>query len=42
MTNKTTPVAPPSKPTETSPISIQGHLKVYDPNTKEVFIDKRA
>lgn len=32
---------PTQKPNETSPISIQGHLKIYDPTTKEVFIDRR-
>lgn len=26
---------------EKNPISIQGHLKIYDPVTKEVYIDKR-
>lgn len=30
-----------SKPNERAGISIQGHLKIYDPTTKEVFIDKR-
>lgn len=33
--------APVSKPNETSPISIQGHIKIYDPVSKEVFVDKR-
>lgn len=32
---------PESKPNERAGISIQGHLKIYDPKTKEVFIDKR-
>ena len=31
----------PSKPNETGNISIQGHIKIYDPVTKEVFINKR-
>jgi hypothetical protein len=30
-----------SKPNEHGNISIQGHLKIFDPQTKEVFIDKR-
>lgn len=32
----------PQRPNETSPINIQGHLKIYDPKTNEVFIEKRA
>jgi hypothetical protein len=34
-------LAPQSKPNEKSGVSIQGHIKIYDPKTKEVFIDKR-
>jgi hypothetical protein len=30
-----------SKPNENSGILIQGHIKIHDPSTKEVFIDKR-
>ena len=29
------------KPNETSGVHVQGHIKIYDPVTKEVFIDKR-
>jgi hypothetical protein len=29
------------KTNEKGPVSIQGHLKIYDPVTKEVYIDKR-
>jgi hypothetical protein len=29
------------KPNEQGAVSIQGHIKIYDPQTKEVFIDKR-
>lgn len=29
------------KPTESGSVHIQGHIKIFDPNTKEVFIDKR-
>ena len=36
------PIAPiPSKPNEAGSVSIQGHIKIYDPVTKEVFINKR-
>lgn len=31
----------PSKPNEDGTVSIQGHIKIFDPQTKEVFIDKR-
>jgi hypothetical protein len=30
-----------SKPNENSGILIQGHIKIHDPSTKEIFIDKR-
>jgi len=30
-----------SKPNETGSVSVQGHIKIFDPETKEVFIDKR-
>lgn len=32
---------PSSKPNENSAVSIQGHLKIYDPLTKEIFVNKR-
>jgi len=36
------PITPtPSKPTEAGKVGIQGHIKIYDPVTKEVFINKR-
>lgn len=31
-----------SKPNEAGSVSIQGHIKIFDPNTKEVFINKRS
>ena len=31
----------PSKTNEAGSVSIQGHIKIYDPVTKEVFINKR-
>lgn len=33
--------APQSKPNEQGSVHIQGHLKIFDPKTKEVFLDKR-
>lgn len=32
---------PQSKPNENGSFRIQGHIKIYDPQSKEVFIDKR-
>ena len=41
-TPQTDPIVPvPSKPNESGSVSIQGHIKIYDPVTKEIFIDKR-
>lgn len=31
----------PRKPNEVSGIHVSGHIKIFDPNTKEVYIDKR-
>lgn len=33
---------PEPKTNEKAGVSIQGHLKIYDPNSKEVFVSKRA
>jgi hypothetical protein len=30
-----------NKPNESSAVNIQGHIKIFDPETKEVFVDKR-
>lgn len=38
---KDTTPTPASKPNEAGSVSIQGHIKIYDPATKEVFINKR-
>jgi hypothetical protein len=32
---------PQARPNEHGSISIQGHIKIFDPQTQEVFIDKR-
>lgn len=34
-------IQPESKPNEQGSVRIQGHIKIFDPQTKEVFIDKR-
>lgn len=42
MTNKETNYEPKKdKPNEQTGVSIQGYIKIFDPNTKEVFVDKR-
>lgn len=38
---KDTTPSPASKPNEAGNVSIQGHIKIYDPVSKEVFINKR-
>lgn len=38
---KTQPSAPASKPNEQGNVQIIGHLKIFDPKSKEVFVDKR-
>jgi hypothetical protein len=32
---------PQSQPNETGQIRLQGHIKIFNPETKEVFVDKR-
>jgi hypothetical protein len=34
-------VSPQSRPNETGGFHFEGHIKIHDPNTKEVFVDKR-
>jgi hypothetical protein len=31
-----------SKPHESGSVSVQGHVKIFDPQTKEVFVNKRS
>jgi len=30
------------RPNETGSISVEGFIKIFDPNTKEVIVEKRA
>jgi hypothetical protein len=30
------------RPNETGSISVEGHVKIFDPKTKEIFVEKRA
>jgi hypothetical protein len=32
----------PKQPDERSGIQVQGHIKIFDPQTKEVFVNGRA
>jgi len=31
-----------SKPNENNGVYVSSHIKIFDPNTKEVFVQKRA
>ena len=45
MTQNTTqqqPAVPAKKPNETGSISVEGHIRIFDPKTKEVIVEKRA
>lgn len=41
-TNPQPTPAPKKKPDEKGGIHLQGHIKIFDPETKEVFMDGRA
>lgn len=32
----------PKKPNDTGSISVEGFVRIFDPNTKETFVEKRA
>ena len=36
------PQSRPKKPNETGSISVEGFVRIFDPNTKEKFVEKRA
>jgi hypothetical protein len=48
MTENTTQTQPvsqqpaPKKPNDTGSISVEGFVRIFDPETKEVFVEKRA
>jgi len=48
MTEKNAPTQPNTagqptrKPNDTGSISVEGFVKIFDPNTKEVIVEKRA
>jgi hypothetical protein len=37
-----TPKSPAKRPNETGSISVEGFVRIHDPKTKEVFVEKRA
>ena len=40
---QTVPQQPsPKKPNDTGSISVEGFVRIFDPETKEVFVEKRA
>lgn len=36
------PVAKPRKPNETGTISVQAHMRIFDPKTNKTFVEGRA
>jgi len=40
QSNSATPAA--KRPNETGSISVQGFIKIFDPVTQQVFVEKRA
>jgi len=36
------PGKPAKKPNETGSISVEGHVRIFDRETKEVLVEKRA
>ena len=44
MPKQPTPAAKPAtkRPNETGSISVEGFIKIFDPATKQVFVEKRA
>lgn len=36
------PAAPTRKPNETGTISVQAHMRIFDPKTQKTFVEGRA
>jgi hypothetical protein len=36
------PTPAPKRPNETGSVSVQGFVRIFDPATKQVFVEKRA
>jgi hypothetical protein len=41
-TKTPTPSPAPKRPNETGSVSVQGFVRIFDPATKKVFVEKRA
>jgi hypothetical protein len=42
MTDKQQTPKPEKKPNEVGPIQVSAHLKIYDPKTKDVILEKKG
>lgn len=42
ITPKPAPTPAPKRPNETGSVSVEGFVKIFDPNTNKVFVEKRA
>lgn len=44
MPNQSNPATKPvaKRPNETGAMSVEGFIKIFDPSTKKVFVEKRA
>jgi hypothetical protein len=40
--SNTNQASAPKRPNETGSISVQGFVKIFDPATQQVFVEKRA
>jgi len=40
--NTKQPIPTPNRPNETGSVSVQGFVRIFDPATKQVFVEKRA
>ena len=41
-TGPTPPRAVPARPNETSGLNIDEHVRIFDPNSQQIFLEKRA
>lgn len=41
-TGQNVPQPQPKRPNETGSINVEGFVRIFDPNTKEKFVEKRA
>ena len=42
LTKESVPVQSSKTPNESGSFSIESHIKIFDPNTNEVIVEKRA